>query len=59
MIQDDTILRCWESCFNFEGTKDYLDLVIHHPYKVIANIEAIKSITDMGLYAIIQYLINN
>lgn len=59
LIQDDTILRCWESCFNFEGTKDYLDLVIHHPYKVIANIEAIKSITDMGLYAIIQYLINN
>lgn len=59
LIEDDSILRCWESCFNTEGTKNYLDLVIHHPYKIIANKEAIKSITDIGLFAIIQYLINN
>lgn len=59
LIDNDTILRCWETCFNSEGTKNYLDLVIHHPYKVIANTESIKSITDMGMFAIIQYLINN
>lgn len=58
LIEEDTILRCWESCFNTEGTKNYLDLVIHHPYKVIANVEAIKSITDTGMFAIIQYLIS-
>ncbi len=59
LINDDSIKRCWESCFNTEGTKNYLDLVIHHPYKVIANIEAIRSITEIGMYAIIQYLINS
>ncbi len=59
LIDNDTIVRCWETCFNSEGTKNYLDLVIHHPYKVIANTESIKSITDMGMFAIIQYLINN
>ncbi len=58
LIDNDTILRCWETCFNSEGTKNYLDLVIHHPYKIIANTESIKSITDMGMFAIIQYLIN-
>lgn len=59
LIDDDSVLRCWESCFNTEGTKNYLDLVIHHPYKIIANKEAIKSITDTGMFAIIQYLINS
>ena len=59
LIKDDTISRTWETCFNNEGMKNYLDLVIHHPYKVIANVEAIKTITDMGMFAIIQYLINN
>lgn len=59
IIDDDSILRCWETCFNTQGTKNYLDLVIHHPYKIIANTESIKSITDMGMFAIIQYLINN
>lgn len=58
LVIDDTISRCWETCFNNEGTKNYLDLVIHHPYKVLANKESIKSITDMGMYAIIQYLID-
>ena len=58
LIFDDTISRVWEICFNNEGTKNYLDLVIHHPYKVVANTEAIKAITDMGLFAIIQFLIS-
>lgn len=59
LIGDDSILRCWETCFNTTGTKNYLDLVIHHPYKIIANKEAIKSIIDIGMFAIIQYLINS
>ena len=56
---DDTILRAWETCFDNEGIKNYLDLVIHHPYKVIANVEAIKTITDIGIFAIIQFFINS
>ncbi len=59
LIDDDTISRAWETCFNNEGMKNYLDLVIHHPYKVIANVDAIKTIADMGMFAIIQYFINN
>ncbi len=56
---DDTILRAWETFFDNEGIKNYLDLVIHHPYKVIANVEAIKTITDIGIFAIIQFFINS
>lgn len=59
LIDDDTISRAWETCFNNEGMKNYLDLVIHHPYKVIANVDAIKTITDMGIFAIIQFFINS
>lgn len=59
LIEDDTISRAWETCFNNEGMKNYLDLVIHHPYKVIANVDAIKTISDMGMFAIIQFFINS
>lgn len=59
LIDDDTISRAWETCFNNEGMKNYLDLVIHHHYKVIANVDAIKTITDMGIFAIIQFFINS
>lgn len=59
LIDDDTISRAWETCFNNEGMKNYLDLVIYHPYKVIANVEAIKTIADMGMFAIIQFFINS
>ncbi len=59
LIADDTILKCWETCFDSLGTKNYLDLVIHHPEQVTANIEAIRNITDIGMYAIIQYFLNS
>lgn len=58
IIEDSTIIKCWGDCFDKSGTKNYLDLVIHHPYRVIANVEAIKLITDIGMFAIIQYLIS-
>lgn len=58
LISDDTIRRAWETCFNDSGQKNYLDLVIHHPYKIKANISVIEAITDMGLFSIIQYFIN-
>lgn len=52
------IQRSWNIVFNSETTKDYLDLVIHHPYKIHPNIEHIKTISDIGLFAIIQYFID-
>lgn len=58
LIVDDTISRLWEVCFNNYATKNYFDLVIHHPYKVIANEESIKAITNSGIFSIIQFFIN-
>lgn len=52
------IQRSWNIVFDSETTKDYLDLVIHHPYKIYANIEYIKTLSDIGLFAIIQYFID-
>lgn len=52
------IQRSWNIVFNSETTKDYLDLVIHHPYKIYPNIEYIKALSDIGLFAIIQYFID-
>jgi len=59
ILKGTSILREWENCFNTEVHKDYFDLVIHHPYKVFANPEHIKSLSDIGLFAIIQYFVNN
>lgn len=55
---DINVKRSWNIVFNSETTKDYLDLVIHHPYKIYPNIEYIKTISDIGLFAVIQYFIN-
>lgn len=59
LILDDTIKRAWNTVFDNLTNKDYLDLVIHHPYMITANIDYIKIISDMGLFAIIQYFIDS
>ena len=59
LILEDNIKRAWSTVFNNLTTKDYLDLVIHHPYMITANIDYIKIISDMGLFAIIQYFIDS
>ncbi len=50
--------KIWNIVFNSPTNKNYLDLVIHHPYKIYPNIEYIKVISDIGLFAIIQYFID-
>ncbi|MCI9366026.1 MAG: hypothetical protein HFJ54_05690 [Clostridia bacterium] len=55
---DVTAKRCWENVFKTQSNKDYLDLVIHHPYNIYPNIGHIKRISDIGLFYIIQYFIN-
>ncbi len=57
-VDNINIQRSWNIVFNSETTKDYLDLVIHHPYKIYPNIEYIKALSDIGLFAIIQYFID-
>jgi len=52
------IKRSWKIVFDSQISKDYLDLVIHHPYKIRPNIEYIKAISDIGVFAIIQYFID-
>lgn len=55
---DKNTLRCWDT-FNNNSTKDYFDMIVHHPYLIRANSEVINNISDSGLFAIIQFFINN
>lgn len=48
------IKRSWNIVFDSYASKDYLDLVIHHPYNIYPNMNYIKTISDIGLFAIIQ-----
>lgn len=41
------------------GTKDYFDMLIHHPECAVADSEIIEKITNNGLYRVIQYIFNN
>ena len=56
---DINTLRCWETFYNDTSTKDYFDMIVHHPYLVRANISTINNISDNGLFAIIQFFIDN
>ena len=59
LFSDDiNVKRMWNIVFDTQTNKDYLDLVIHHPYKIYPNIEYIKTLSDIGLFAIIQYFID-
>lgn len=52
------IRKNWNIVFESQANKYYLDQVIHHPYKIYPNKEYIKTISDIGLFSIIQYFIN-
>lgn len=41
------------------GTKDYFDMLIHHPECAVADSNIIEKITNNGLYRVIQYIFNN
>lgn len=41
------------------GTKDYFDMLIHHPECAVADARIIEKITNNGLYRIIHYIFNN
>lgn len=41
------------------GTKDYFDMLIHHPECAVADSKIIEKITNNGLYRIIQYIFND
>lgn len=56
---DKNTLRCWETFNDNTSTKDYLDMIVHHTYLIRANIGTINNISDNGLYAIIQFFIDN
>lgn len=57
LINDDTTRKIWDVCFNNNATKNQLDLIIHHPYKVIADIGIIQTITNAGVFSIIQFFV--
>lgn len=41
------------------GTKDYFDMLVHHPESAVADSKIIEKITNNGLYRVIQYIFNN
>lgn len=55
---DENTLRCWET-LNNTATKSYFDMIVHHPYLIRANKDTINNISDSGLFAIIQFFLNN
>lgn len=56
---DINTLRCWETFNDNTSTKDYFDMIVHHPYLVRSNIQTINNISNNGLFAIIQFFIDN
>lgn len=40
------------------GTKDYFDMLIHHPECAVADPKIIEKITNNGLHRVIQYIFN-
>ena len=56
---DSSTLRCWNTFNNNTSTKDYFDMIVHQPHLIRANKEVINNISDNGLFAIIQFFINN
>lgn len=58
IFPDSTKARCFDSFANNLGTKDYFDMVIHHPAKVQSNPNVLKDIANSGLYEFIYYLLN-
>lgn len=56
---DENTLRCWNMFNNNTSTKDYFDMIVHHPYLIRANVDTINNISNNGLFAIIQFFLNN
>lgn len=56
---DENTLRCWDTFNNNTSTKDYFDMIVHHPYLIRANNDIINNISNSGLFAIIQFFINS
>lgn len=56
---DKNTLRCWDAFNNNTSTKDYFDMIVHHPYLIRANSDIINNISNSGLFAIIQFFINS
>lgn len=58
-IFDSTTLRCWNSFNETSASKDFFDLIVHHPYLVRGNPSIVNSIGEAGLFAVIQFFLNN
>lgn len=56
---DGDIIRCWNTFNSNTAIKDYFDMIVHHPHLISANSNVIDIISDSGLYAVIQYFLNN
>lgn len=56
---DSKVQRSFNIFASNIGTKDYFDMLIHHPECAVADSKIIEKITNNGLYRVIQYIFNN
>lgn len=55
---DSTIQRLFQSLVIGTGTKDYFDLIVHHPESVVTETNVLEVITNSGLYRVIYFILN-
>ncbi len=53
------IQRLFMSFAQNQGTKDYLDIIVHHPELTVSQYEVLEKIVENSLYNIIYYIFNN
>ena len=56
---DATTLRCWNTFNETTASKDFFDLIVHHPYLISGNPSIVNNIGEAGLFAVIQFFINS
>ncbi|MCT4542341.1 MAG: hypothetical protein N4A63_02225 [Vallitalea sp.] len=54
---DPTLKRLFKSLANNSGTKDYFDMIVHHPHKVKANPYVLETITHSVLRGLIEHIL--
>lgn len=57
-VNDTKTQRAFRVFASNIGTKDYFDMLVHHPEFIVADSSVIEKIANMGLYRIIYNILN-
>lgn len=56
--QDIQLERIFNILTETPGVKDYFDLIVHHPHKIVANPNCLDIIVQSGYLALVQHIID-